>query len=110
MRWRASGGAGALTVGAAAATVLAGRAQPLEMTVGHLLAFALAAGLFAAIALAAWRGAVNAAWRSMSGGLGMAVPLAALYGSDSFNALVVESASLRIGLLALIPLLLGVGI
>ena len=110
MRWRASGGAGALTVGSAAATVLAGRAQPLEMTVGHLLAFALAAGLFAAIALAAWRGAVNAAWRSMSGGLGMAVPLAALYGSDSFNALVVESASLRIGLLALIPLLLGVGI
>jgi hypothetical protein len=111
MRWRVAGGAGALAVGLAAATALVGRAQPLEMTIGHLLAFALAAGLFAAIALAAWRGAGREmGWRSMAAGGLMALPTAALYGSDSFNALVAESASLRIGLLGLIPLLLAVGI
>ncbi len=111
MRRRVASGAGALAVGMSAATVLAGRANPAEMTIGHLLAFALAVGLFTTIALAAWHGAgKELAWRSMAAGLGMAVPLAALYGSDSFNALVAESASLRIGLLALVPLLLATGI
>ncbi len=111
MRWRMLGGAGALVAGLAAATVLAGRANPAEMTVRHGLVFVLVAGLFAGIALAAWRGAGGGAgWRSMTPGVLMAVPVAALYGSDSFNALVAESASLRIGSLGLIPLLLAVGI
>ncbi|MDP6508570.1 MAG: hypothetical protein QF573_05965 [Chloroflexota bacterium] len=56
MKWRMSGGVGALVIGAAAATVLAGRANPTEMTLRHLLAFGAAAGLFARVALTAYAG------------------------------------------------------